>query len=208
MTGIETKGTKAPLRVLALAAVLVAVFLTLAAALPGAAQQGLDFPKPSFNADGNLIRPDVSYRRWVYVGTPLTPNDLNPPEAPFPDFHNVYIHPDDFDYYVRTGEFQEGTVLIKELVGVGSKQAVSGAGYFMGDFIGLETTIKDSERFAEEPGNWAYFSFGHSYPLADEAAALPPAACNGCHEASAADDFVFTQYYPILSAAKGPNPLA
>ena len=65
----------------------------------------------------------MSYRRWVYVGTPLTPNDLNPPEAPFPDFHNVYIHPDDFDYYGRTGEFQEGTVLIKELVGVGSKQS-------------------------------------------------------------------------------------
>ena len=205
MTGMGTRPTKATLRVLSLAAVLAGVFPTLAAALPEATQQAPDFPKPSFNEDGNLIRPDVSYRRWVYVGTPITPNDLNPPEAAFPDFHNVYIHPDDFDYYSRTGEFQEGTVLIKELVSVGSKQAVSGAGYFMGDFTGLEATIKDAQRFPEEPGNWAYFSFGHSYPLADEAEAFPPAACNGCHEASAADDFVFIQYYPILSAAKGPG---
>lgn len=167
------------------------------------AQQRGEFPKPVFNDDGELIRPDLSYREWVYVGTPLTPNDLNPPEAPFPEFHNVYIHPDDFDHWKRTGGFPDGTVIVKELVSVGAKQAVSGTGYFMGEFVGLEVTIKDSERFADEPGFWAYFSFGHSYPLADSAAAFPAAACSACHEVSAADDFVFTQYYPVLRAAMG-----
>ncbi len=167
------------------------------------ADAGADFPKPSYNDKGEMIRPDLSYREWVYVGTPLTPNDLNPPEAPFPEFHNVYIHPSDFDHYKRTGQFPDGTVLIKELVLVGSNTAVSGKGYFMGEFTGLEATVKDSERFPDEPGNWAYFTFGHSYPLADSAAAFPAAACNACHEASAADDFVFTQYYPVLRAAKG-----
>ena len=156
----------------------------------------------AFNAAGELIRPE-GYRQWVYVGTPITPNDLNPPEAPFPDFHNVYIHPDDFSHYQRTGNFQDGTILVKELVSVGSKQAVSGKGYFMGEFTGLEATIKDASRFPDEPGNWAYFSFGHSYPLAETAKAFPAAACNSCHAAAAADDFVFTQYYPILRAAKG-----
>ena len=29
-----------------------------------------DFPKPTFNANGELLRPDISYREWVYVGTP------------------------------------------------------------------------------------------------------------------------------------------
>lgn len=160
------------------------------------------FPKPSFNEKGELLRPDVRYREWVYVGTPLTPNDLNPPEAPFPEFHNVYIHPDDFAHWKNTGKFPDQTVIVKELVTVGSKQAVSGKGYFMGDFVGLEVTIKDSKRFKDEPGYWAYFSFGHSYPLADSAEQFPAAACNACHEESAADDFVFTQYYPILRAAK------
>ncbi len=161
-----------------------------------------DFPKPSYNDKGEMIRPDISYREWVYVGTPLTPNDLNPPEAPFPEFHNVYIHPDDFDHYKRSGNFPVGSVMIKELVLVGSQAAVSGKGYFQGDFAGLEATVKDSQRFPDEPGHWAYFTFGHSYPLADSAAAFPAAACNACHEASAADDFVFTQYYPVLRAAK------
>lgn len=163
-----------------------------------------DYPKPTFDADGKLNRPDISYREWVYVGTPLTPNDLNPPEAPFPEFHNVYIHPDDFKHWKNTGTFQDGTVIIKELTTVGSKQAVSGNGYFMGEFAGLEATIKDSKRYKDEPGFWAYFTFGHSYPLADKAEAFPAAACNACHEASAKDDFVFTQYYPVLRAAKGP----
>jgi len=178
-------------------------FAVLLGTTPLRANTAEDYPKPIFNDNGELLRPDVSYREWVYVGTPLTPNDLNPPEAPFPEFHNVYIHPGDFDHWKRTGRFPDGTVIVKELVLVGTRQAVSGKGYFMGEFAGLEVTIKDSKRFKDEPGYWAYYSFGHSYPLADTAQAFPAAACNACHEASAADDFVFTQYYPVLRAAKG-----
>ncbi len=164
--------------------------------------EGPTLSKPSFTADGQLERP-MGYREWVYVGTPLTPNELNPPEAPFPEFHNVYIHPDDWAHWKETGQFPDGTVMVKELALVGSKQAVSGNGYFMGEFSGLEATIKDSQRFADEPGYWAYFTFGHSYPLAETAPAQPAGACNACHEAAAADDWVFTQYYPVLTAAKG-----
>src|SRR5579862_4399973 len=53
-----------------------------------------DAEKPKFTADGELIpfSPDV-YREWIWVGEPLTPNDLNPPEANFPEFHDVYINP-------------------------------------------------------------------------------------------------------------------
>lgn len=158
--------------------------------------------KPGFTEEGELRRPDLSYREWVYMGTPLTPNELNPPEAPFPEFHNVYIHPADFAYWKKNGAFPDGTVIVKELVTIGSKVAVSGNGYFMGDFRGLEAAIKDTTRFADEPGNWAYFSFGHSYPLAETTPAQAVESCNVCHNANAADDFVFTQYYPVLRAAK------
>ena len=182
---------------------VLALFAVLFGNTPLAPKASEDFPKPSFNDKGQLIRPDVSYREWVYIGTPLTPNALNPPEAPFPEFHNVYIHPSDFDHWKRTGTFPDGTVIIKELVLIGATQAVSGKGYFMGEYTGLEAAIKDSKRFKDEPGYWAYFTFGHSYPLADTAEAFPAPACNACHEASAAEDFVFTQFYPVLRAAKG-----
>ena len=92
---------------------------------------------------------------------------------------------------------------MKELVTVGGKKASSGKGYFMGEFLGLEATIKDKARFPDEPGNWAYFSFGHEYPLAMAATAFPSTDCNSCHEDNATDDWVFTQYYPVLRAAKG-----
>jgi hypothetical protein len=88
---------------------------------------------------------------------------------------------------------------------VGSKAAVSGQGYFMGEFVGLEATIKSKKEFPNEPGNWAYFSFSSPdhKTLTTTAKAFPAASCNGCHEGAAADDFVFTQYYPVLSAGKG-----
>ena len=181
-------------------AVLVGI-AGLSYALAGAASPP-DEPaaKVAFTPDGKLKKPE-GYREWVYVGTPLTPNELNGGEAPFPDFHAVYIDPESFAHYEKTGEFRDGTVMIKELVNVGAKEAASGNGYFMGDFIGLEASIKDSKRFKDEPGNWAFFTFGHHYPLKEEATKNGAASCNSCHQASAAKDYVFSQYYPVLRAA-------
>ena len=157
------------------------------------------------NEKGELIQPkNFAWREWIYVGTPVTPNSLNPPEAAFPEFHNVYIDTVSFAEFKKTGKFRDGTILIKELVSVGAEQASSGKGYFEGDFIGLEATVKNSKQFPNEPGNWAYFTFSHKAPPYPESAKMQPAAsCNtACHQALAADDWVFTQYYPVLRAAK------
>ena len=150
-----------------------------------------------------LIRPD-GYREWIYIGTPLTPNDMNGGKAPFPEFHNTYIDPVSWEHWKRTGEFRNGTIIIKELVDVRpEKAAASGKGYFMKDFIGLEASVKDSKRFPDEPGNWAYFSFttpDHE-SLAGTAKPFPTATCASCH-LTAPTDMVFTQYYPVLSAER------
>ncbi len=153
--------------------------------------------------DGQLERP-TGYREWVYVGTPVTPNDMNDGKAAFPEHHNVYIDPDSWKHWKRTGEFRDGTILIKELVSVGSKSAVSGNGYFQGEFIGLEAVIKSKKHFPGEPGNWAYYSFStpDHKTLARTATPFPTESCNNCHAAAAADDFVFTQYYPVLRGGK------
>ena len=46
----------------------------------------------------------------------------------------------------------------------------------------------------------AYFSFdGKSHQK--ESALHPTASCNKCHEEDAAEDFVFSQFYPVLTAA-------
>lgn len=154
------------------------------------------------NDKGELIIPE-GYREWVFVGAPVTPNELNNGKAAFPEFHNVYIDPVSYKHYRDTGKFREGTILIKELVSVGAKSAASGNGYFEGDFIGLEATIKDTKRFSKEPGNWAYFTFSHEAPPYPETAKKNHVSdCNVCHQVNAAEDWVFTQYYPVLRAIK------
>ncbi len=157
----------------------------------------------TFNSDGELIRP-AGWREWVFVGSPLTPNSLNGGEAAFPEFHSVYIYPESWAYWKETGTFREGTMMAKELTLVGATAATSGVGFFNGDLQGFEIAHKDSERYTAESDGWAYYTFGHKpEPYESSTAAMPNAACAACHTAAAADDMVFTQYYPILRAAKG-----
>src|SRR5215470_18071034 len=69
-----------------------------------------------FDSDGKLKLPDPqAFRRWVFVGAPLTPNGLNNGKANFPEYHHVYIEQKNVDAYLKTGEFPEGTVIVKEL---------------------------------------------------------------------------------------------
>ena len=168
---------------------------------------------PQWNDKGELLLPkDHIWREWLYVGSLVTPNALNDGEAPFPEHHMVYIDPVSWAHYKKTGKFREGTVLAKELTRVrapegankdGSTDEVSGTGYFMGDYSGFEITIKSKKLYPNEPGNWAYYTFGHKpEPYNATAKKQPAEACSACHETSAAEDFVFTQFYPVLRAAK------
>lgn len=153
-----------------------------------------------YDTQNRLIRPQ-DHHEWIFVGAPVTPNDMNDGKAAFPEFHNVYIDPASFANYKQTGKFAEGTVILKELVAVGGKQMDSGNGYFQGEFNGLEAMVKDSKRFPEEPGGWVFFRFGeapHYKPVGDR---MQTESCNGCHS-GANEDFVFTDTYPVLRAAK------
>lgn len=189
--------TKNPLRAVALYAV------ALATMVPCAPETSAQTTEYFTITNGRLERP-TGFREWVYVGTPLTPNDMNDGNAPFPEFHSVYIDPDSWAHWKRTGEFRDGTILIKELISVGSKAAASGNGYFMGEFVGLEAAIKSRKHFPNEPGNWGYFSFStpdHT-SLKASTEAFAAETCNACHQSAAAQDWVFTQYYPVLRGGK------
>ncbi len=192
-------------------AAFVAFVVVASDPLPAGAQDRTYTPE--FTSDKQLKIPEGKiWREWPFVGTPLTPNALNGGQAPFPEFHIVYIDPVSWEHYKMTGAFRDGTVLAKELTRVrapdganedGSTDEVSGIGYFMGEFSGFEITIKSKQLYPDDPGNWAYYTFGHQpEPYNPTDKRQPAEACNACHEASAAEDFVFTQFYPVLRAAK------
>jgi hypothetical protein len=166
----------------------------------------------SYTADGELIRPH-DWREWIFVGMPVTPDALNDGKAVLPEAQAVYIDPTSWKHWKETGTFREGAMFAVELTLLmtegadedGSTTQLTGRGFFQDDFSGLQFAIKDSERFANEPGNWAYFSTSigareSDYPKT--MAALPTKDCNSCHEANGGQDWVFTQLYPVLRAAK------
>src|SRR5207237_6781797 len=100
-----------------------------------------------FDSDGKLELP-TGFRKWVFVGAPLTPNGLNNGKANFPEYHHVYIEQKNVDAYLKTGEFPEGTVIVKELTRVldptfpdGSRKEPSGRGYFNGEYNGIDLSI-------------------------------------------------------------------
>ncbi len=157
-----------------------------------------------FDEQGQLVRP-TGYREWIFIGSPLTPNDMNDGKAAFPEFHNVYIDPAGWAHWKHSGEFRDGTVIVKELVSVGGKHAPSGNGYFQGEYIGLEAMVKSQQHLPDATGNWGFFRYTieNSPQLHEAASAQPEQNCMACHRAEAAKDQVFTQFYPVLRAAAG-----
>jgi len=158
----------------------------------------------TYDDKGELVLPH-GFREWVFVGAPLTPHGLNNGKAGFPEYHHVYVNPDAYAVYKRTGRFPEGTVIAKELVLLqpgdypdGSKNAPSGRGFFAGDPHGMDVMVKDSRRFSETNG-WGFFNFGHhAPPYTGTAPAAAPENCAACHAANAGKGMVFRSYYPVL----------
>lgn len=160
---------------------------------------------PSYTADGRLVLP-VGYRKWVFIGAPLTPNGLNNGKAGFPEFHNVYVQDKNLTVYQKTGSFPEGTVIVKELLLIakstypdGSADSASGRGYGEGAFNGMDVTVKDSKRFADTNG-WGFFNFGHhALPYEPTAKLASKQECASCHIAGAAKtDLTWVEFYPVL----------
>jgi Cytochrome P460 len=175
-----------------------------------------------FNADGTVPVP-TGFRKWVFVGAPLTPEGLNDgkyncnaggtncTKSNFPEYHHVYIEQKNVDAYLKTGEFPEGTVIVKELTRVldptfpdSSRKEPSGRGYFNGAYNGIDMSIKDSKRFAKT-NNWGFFTFGHHpMPYEKTSAERPVSECAGCHIANVAKtDMTWIQFYPLLRDKPG-----
>jgi Cytochrome P460 len=174
-----------------------------------------------WNADGTVQVP-TGFRKWVFVGAPLTPEGLNNgkyncnqpggcTKSNFPEYHHVYIEQKNVDAYLKTGEFPEGTVIVKELTRVlnptfpdGSHTEPSGRGYFNGAYNGIDMSIKDSKKYAKTNG-WGYYTFGHHpLPYDKTSAERPVSECAGCHIANVAKtDMTWIQFYPLLRDKKG-----
>jgi hypothetical protein len=200
---------------------LVAAGLSLRKTSPVGAQTEQYQTSAVFDSSGKMKLP-TGFRKWVFVGAPLTPEGLNDGKfncnqpggctrSNFPEYHHVYIEQKNVDTYLKTGDFPEGTVIVKELTRVlnptfpdSSRMEPSGRGFFNGTYNGIDLAIKDSKKYAKTHG-WGYYTFGHHpMPYDQTSEERPSSECAGCHIANVAKtDMTYIQFYPLLRDRTG-----
>jgi hypothetical protein len=185
---------------LAKAALLVTALLPLTAFIQDEAATGTS---PEYTSDAQLKLPE-NYRQWVYLTSGF---DMSySPGAAMQDHHmfdNVFVNPESYKAFVKTGKWPDKTMLVLEVRGAEGRGSINQKGNYQGTLMGLEVHIKDKARF---PGNWAFFGFDYG-----KTAKMTPTseACYSCHAAHGAVDTTFVQFYPtLLPIAKSKGTLA
>jgi hypothetical protein len=148
---------------------------------------------PLYTPDGGMVRP-VDYRDWIFLSSGLdmsySPMAMQTTHSMF---NNVFANPDAYRAFLQTGHWPDGTMLVLEVRMAGTAQSPLRHGqYQTPEVTGLEVHVRDSARFKN---GWAFFDFGGSGPgkkIADGS------DCERCHEAHAAVDTSFVQFYPTL----------
>lgn len=176
------------------------ITLSFPAALPPRETAPLS---PEYTGDGQLKVPE-NYRQWVYLTTGFDMS-YNPAMRMGHDmFDNVFVNPEAYEAFVKTGTWPDKTMLVLEGRGAESKGSINQQGNYQGtEVMGIEVHVKDEARFA---GKWAFFGFDDG----KTAKMIPTGAdCYSCHAAHAAVDTTFVQFYPtLLPIAKGKGTLA
>src|SRR5215471_936111 len=161
-------------------------------------------PAPSFSSAGELERP-ADFREWIYLTTGLDMFYGPVASATRRDggsvFSNVYVTPDAYREFMRTGKWPEKTMFILEARRAETAASIDNVGKSQGALLAIESAVKDTARFGANAGSngWGYFAFVGPNGPKDSTPVLPTtAACYQCHAANTAVDNTFVQYYPTL----------
>jgi cytochrome P460 len=169
-------------------------------------RDGSDAPPPStvvprYDKDRALLLPE-NYLEWVFVGSSLGLS-YDASAGSHEMFNETLMEPTAYRHFVKTGEFREGTMFVLILHGAERAVLPGRRGHFAGDVHGVEMAVKDKGR---TPEGWAYYGFGGMGGALDKAAQPEPGgrgSCVACHQAHAARDNVFLQFYPLLAKTAG-----
>ena len=149
--------------------------------------------EPAYTADGRII-PPVDYREWVFLSSGLDMSyNKNAIESDKPVFDNVFVNPEAYRVFRRTGTWPDRTQFVLEVRSSSAKGSITQHGHFQSaDVLGFEMHVKDVARF---DGGWGFFDVEGNKP----ASKIPMTAdCYACHREHAAVDTTFIQFYPTL----------
>jgi len=165
---------------------MLAACLVLLAAAPDE-----KMPKPQYDDKGQLVRP-ADYREWMFLSAGYGMN-----YSPGPDSHemftNVFVQRWAYDDFVSSGKWPEQTTFVIDERDAASRSSINQKGHYQTDLMGLAVEVKNS---AKNPDKWAYYAFSAD---GKSAGAMPHGnACWSCHDAHAAVEHTFVQFYPTL----------
>jgi hypothetical protein len=159
---------------------------------------------PEFTPDNKLLRP-ADYREWVFLSSGLGMNygpvaEANRDRPPL--FDNVFVNPDAYRSFMKTGTWPEKTMFVLEVRASASKGSINNGGHYQSNVMGIEAEVKDTARL----GGWGFFAIGE----APSGKQIPKTArCYTCHSEKGAVDNTFVQFYPtLLSVAKEKGTLS
>jgi hypothetical protein len=160
--------------------------LTLLAAAPEE-----KMPKPQYDEKGQLLRP-ADYREWMFLSAGYGMN-YSPEPGSHEMFTNVFVQRWAYDEFVKSGKWPEESMFVIDERDAASRSSINQKGHYQTDLMGLAVEVKDSAR---NPDKWAYYAFGEENK---SAGAMPHGnPCWSCHDAHAAVEHTFVQFYPTL----------
>jgi hypothetical protein len=187
----------------AIASIVALLVLAGAAVSENSTVPGANEDTPRYTATGDLQIPE-HYREWVFLSSGLDMS-YRPVAAAegHSSFDNVFVNPAAYRAFLQTGTWPDKTLFMLEVRAAAGATSINKNGQTQSQQIqAKELHVKD----ARLDGGWGFFT------AADSGLGKPikrPAACYACHEAHAAVDTTFVQFYPtLLPVAKAKGTLS
>ena len=145
---------------------------------------------PGYTRDGNLVAPS-NYREWIYLTSGI---DMSYTGGTSPSGHsmfdNVFANPSAYRSFLQNGTWPDKTMLVLEVRAAENPISINQRGHTQ------STEVTGTEIHVKDHGIWSFYDLSDGGSVAK---LIPrPANCYSCHEAHAAVDTTFIQFYPTL----------
>ena len=161
--------------------VLCCIFALCCLAATAVAQQ--------YTKEDELVLPP-DYREWVFLSSGIGMT-YSGNTSQNPAFENVFVNPEAYRQFLKTGTWPDHTVMLLEIRLSESRVSINKDGRVQTTVRAIEAHVKDSAR-----GGWAFYGFQNG---AEKGKLFPKTAdCYSCHQQNGATDSTFVQFYPTL----------
>ncbi len=154
----------------------------------------------SVDEKGNIRLPNVDFQRdWTALGTWAIAAEEGAPGSE--DFHTVYTQPKSVTAFRKSGNFPDGTIIIKELYEAITEEMTTGKVSRIKETTGWFIMVKDTKaRFPDNPAwgdgwAWAQFDAGDRK---NSTSSNYKDDCLSCHEPAKNTDWIYLEGYPVL----------